>query len=770
MAQLDERPVVLSEYLRVFYRGRWVIALAFLATVIAAVIFSFAVSPIYEAKTTLMIEKDGGVQRSLFGISGFMERETEINNQVEILKSRTLAEEIVDRLKKEPARAQFSLLKVAEDRASEDDVVLALRKNLTIVPLRDTDIIEIRYRASSPWEAAYIANAYAEQYYQRDLEVSRGEITEVRQFLKEQLKNIQDALQHSEEDLRQFKEKEKVVALSEETEALVKQLAEFEGLYNEAETSRDATQKRLDYMKKELTKTKSTMVEDVTQVSSPLIQGLRDEIANLEAIRAGFIAKGYTEDFDKMVEIQSQIEKTKAKMKEEATKLVSKDLAPENPLSYSQSLVDRILSLQVEVSSLNAKAQALGNVVQVYEKKLQDLPEKSLQLARLERAAKVNENIYLMMREKFEEARITEAGQIGMVRVIDKAKEPQRPIRPKKKLNLLLGAIIGLGLGIGVTLLMDYMDDSLKSIEDVERHTDLRVLGSIPQIKISEKIKSQRRASGTSQEQEIKRIASRMVTHFEPKSPVSEAYRTFRTNIQFAQFEHPPQTLLVTSAGPGEGKSTTVANLAITMAQMGTKTLLVDADLRRPVLHSIFEQDKRLGLVDVLLGDNHVDEAIHELGVKNLSLLCCGTLPPNPSELLGSQAMKRLIEQLKKKYDVILFDSPPVVAVTDAAVLSAQADGIILVISSGETTRSAENRAKTLLNNVRAQILGAVLNNVKKEGRYSSYYYYYYYHYYGSRDRAEKKRKKKKALRRKGGVSEGNRSGWRAGDENVSPD
>ena len=321
----------------------------------------------------------------------------------------------------------------------------------------------------------------------------------------------------------------------------------------------------------------------------------------------------------------------------------------------------------------------------------------------------MNENVYLMMREKWEEARITEAGQIGMVQVIDSAKEPKWPIRPRKKLNLLLGMIIGLGLGIGATLLMDYLDDSLKDIEEVERHTGLRVLGSIPQIKVNEKKKSLRKTTDSSDEQEIVTLASRLVTHLEPRSPVSEAYRSFRTNIQFSRFDRPLKTLLVTSAGPGEGKSTTVANLAITMAQMGTKTLLVDADLRRPVLDSIFKCKRSLGLTDILLGNNHLDAALHELEVKNLSLLCCGTLPPNPAELLSSQAMRDLLEQLQKKFEVILFDSPPVVAVTDAAVLGAHADGVVLVISSGETTRKAENRAKTLLNNVRAQILGTVL-------------------------------------------------------------
>ncbi len=746
MAEPEERQVTLHDYLRVLYRGRWIIALAFVVTAVAALVFSFLVSPIYEAKTTIMIEQDGGMQQSLFGVSGFMERETQINNQVEILKSRTLAEEVLAWLQRSGEADRFSLIRDLAEGTTEDDAVQALRDNLTIVPLRETDIIEIKYRAPSPQEAAHIANGFAKQYYQRDLELSRGEISEVRQFLKEQLVNIQEALDLSEEQLRQFKEEEKVVALSEETEALVKQLAEFEGLYNEAATSRDAAQKRLDYLRGELSKTRSTMVEDITQISSPLIQELRQEISSLEAIRAGFIARGYNEDFDKMMEIQSQIEKTKNKMKEEAAKLISRDMAPENPLVYTQDLIDRILSLQIEVSSLNAKASALNAIVREYEAKLQLLPEKSLQLARLERAAKVNENIYLMMREKYEEVRITEAGQIGMVRVIDNAREPLYPIRPKKKLNLILGAIIGLGLGIGITLLVDVLDDSLKSIEDIERLTGLRVLGSIPEIRTEEKKKTRSKPATASQEQEVQKIASRMVTHFEPKSPVSEAYRTFRTNIQFARFDKPPRTLLVTSAGPGEGKSTSVANLAITMAQMGTRTLLVDADLRRPVLHSIFEQKKDVGLTNVLLGNVSLKDAVHELEVSNLSLLCCGTLPPNPSELLGSEAMRKLIEQLKEVYDVILFDSPPVVAVTDAAVLSTQIDGTILIISSGDTTRNAENRAKALLNNVQAQILGAVLNNVKVEGRYGSYYYYYYYHYYGPRG-SEKKRKKKKRRR-----------------------
>ncbi|MCJ7497412.1 MAG: CpsD/CapB family tyrosine-protein kinase [candidate division Zixibacteria bacterium] len=238
----------------------------------------------------------------------------------------------------------------------------------------------------------------------------------------------------------------------------------------------------------------------------------------------------------------------------------------------------------------------------------------------------------------------------------------------------------------------------------------------------------------------MKRIASNLVTHFEPKSPISEAYRTFRTNLQFARLDSPLRTILVTSSGPGEGKSTTVANLAITMAQMGTKTLLIDSDLRRPVLHSIFSLQRNPGLTNYLAGNVPLVEIIQSTPIENLSLLTCGVLPPNPSELLGSKKMKMLLEELKEKYEMILFDSPPVIAVTDAAVLSTLLDGVVLIASSGHTSREALVRATTLLQNVNGRLIGGVLNKIKVESVYGSYNYYYYYHYYGG---AKQKRKKR---------------------------
>jgi tyrosine-protein kinase Etk/Wzc len=735
-----QKEVSFQDYLIILKRRRWIVLSAFLIILLSSGIFSFTTQPIYESSTTLMIEEDGGMKKEIFEISSYMKQETMIKNQVEIIKSRTLAESVLQALLSSPFKKVWEeeVLRKRSDKVNPNDMVLILQQNTKVLPLKETDIVQVKVTAPNPDLAAFLANTIALEYYKQSLQVSRGEITEVRQFLEEQLSSIQKELQQAEEALRTYKEQEKVAALPEETEELVKQLAGFESLYNEAKTEFESNQKRLSYMRNQLTERKGRLVEDLSQISSPLIIQLRQEMANLEGISAGYLAQGFPENHPKMVEIINRIEDIKQKLIKETSKLVSRELSSSDPLGYSQELVDKILILEIEIQSLGAKTEALKNIVDTYSNNLNTLPEKSLKLARLERNAKVGENIFLMLKEKYEESRIKEAGQIGNVRIIDKALPPEDPIKPKKKINLLLGALLGLGLGLGMAFFVERLDNSLKSIEDVEA-TGLSILGSIPLIK-SSKDKKSKKEEEKSEEYQIKRITSNLVTHFEPKSPISEAYRTFRTNLQFARLDAPLKTILVTSSGPSEGKSTTVANLAITMAQMGTNTILIDSDLRRPVLHSIFNLQRTPGLTNYLAGNVPWKEIVQETPIENLSLLTCGVLPPNPSELLGSKKMRMLLEELKEKYDMILFDSPPVIAVTDAAVLSTLLDGVVLVSSSGSTSREALQRAITLLENVKGRLIGGVLNKIKVESVYGSYHYYYYYHYYGG---TKQKRKRK---------------------------
>lgn len=233
----------------------------------------------------------------------------------------------------------------------------------------------------------------------------------------------------------------------------------------------------------------------------------------------------------------------------------------------------------------------------------------------------------------------------------------------------------------------------------------------------------------------------KLVTFSSPKSPVAEAYRVLRTNIQFSSIDNPLKTVLVTSSGPGEGKTTTVSNLAIVLAQSGAKVLLIDADLRKPKIHKVFDLQNQQGLTSILAESKPFISFVNDTVMENLHIITCGPLPPNPSELLGSKKMKAFIEEVKGCYDMVLLDTPPAGTVTDAVVMSTVADGVILVAASGQVTIDAVSRAKGLLTKVNANIIGVVLNKLEKNA--NGNYYYYYYYYYGEDERKASKRKRK---------------------------
>jgi succinoglycan biosynthesis transport protein ExoP len=303
-------------------------------------------------------------------------------------------------------------------------------------------------------------------------------------------------------------------------------------------------------------------------------------------------------------------------------------------------------------------------------------------------------------------------GSTNTLTVVEPAAVPRAPIGSNQMMTVATAAAIGLALALGAAFLIEYLDDTVKTPEDVSKAMDLTMLAGISRI-----------PGEAAQE--------KLITIKHPKAPISEAYRVLRTNLQFSSLDQPLRTLVVTSPNPVEGKSTTVANLGVVMAQAGKRVVLVDADLRRPVLHRIFGVENKEGLTDVLLNEEPVlDGHLQATGVDNLRLLNTGPLPPNPSELLGSQRMAALIEQLKGEADVILFDSPPSLAVTDASVLATQADGVLMVADAGRTRRKFAAEAVERFQQVGANLLGVVLNRLKP-GR-GGYYYYYYHYYYGN--------------------------------------
>ncbi|MDZ7317984.1 MAG: polysaccharide biosynthesis tyrosine autokinase [candidate division KSB1 bacterium] len=791
MNQQLERQVTVYDYLAILYRGRWIILISFLTVVGFVVYYTLTATPIYRATVKVMITENNGVQQTLFNVVDFMEKEKKINNQVEILNSRTLAENVIEKLlASENAQKLWILGYVPEDRrnyfslkrkftqfwasilntqsetnslehgrmgdgpeASEkmNGFITQLQSNISVDPVRNTDMIKISITAPSPYEAAYIANTVAEVYKEQNQIASQEEVRKVKDFLGEQLNIFQAQLQQSEQALKIYKENEKVVALPQEIEELVSKLAEVESIYREAELELNSNRERLQYIDEQLGQSKKNLnMQNI--LTAPFLKELNQKMVELETAKTKYIAtlinQGVYDPNDPTIRnYDEQAKLLEEKLKAGITQLATAETG--DPITLSEALFQRKIEVEASIQALLPKVAALKKMVNDYNRELEKIPERSLKLAQLERSARLDEKITLMMKEKYEESRITEVGQLGNVRIIDPAKPDFIPIRPKKKMNILLGIIMGLGLGIGITFVLEYFDNSVRSADDIER-LGMPILGSIPIIKLEEATQKMKKNGSHSSEnglntQEARTIAGRLITHFAPKSPISEAYRSLRTSIQYARADSPLQTIAVTSPGPQEGKSTTVANLAIAFAQMGTKVLLVDTDLRRPVLHSIFNLSRSKGISNYLVGKISLDEAILSTNIDNLSLMPCGTLPPNPSELLGSKAMKQCIAELKNRFDIILFDSPPIMAVTDAAVLSSEVDGVILVVKAGQTDRNAVVRSYEILKNIPNRILGALLNVVNVEGIYGSYYYYYYHYYYYGKDGMKRTRRLKRA-------------------------
>jgi non-specific protein-tyrosine kinase len=367
----------------------------------------------------------------------------------------------------------------------------------------------------------------------------------------------------------------------------------------------------------------------------------------------------------------------------------------------------QIQGVQADIDQTQAQLQAL----QELENEGEELTlEQQAQRARLETSLAQYRSSLADLLQARDDVKRAEALSGDTITVVEPAIEPGSPIRPRVLLNTLIAAALGALLMTAVAFLIEYLDDTVKLPEDAARVTGLPALGSLVRFRNGDRDRQ-------------------LIAHANPKSPFSEGYRTLRTNIQFSSLDKPIHTLMVTSASPGEGKSTTAANLAVVIAQGGKRTILVDTDLRRPVLHQVFGLPNAVGVTSALLqaGGSDLTPFLQPTEVENLWLLASGPLPPNPSELLGSHRMAELIRELQADADMLVFDSPPALAVTDAAVLARQVDGVLLVVESGHTREAAVKRAAQGLLKVNANVLGVAVNRIGYRLAGSHYYYYDYY-------------------------------------------
>lgn len=718
----------LKDYIILFRNNLPAVLIILVTSIVVSVLYALRSPDIYSSQAGVKITKTGGniLQSPLtpefsdFGSDRF------IANEIEILKSinfrERVAQSLLDTFINLGTPKNFVLLFDEqgtfgdEDRkiTSTENLIRKLERTITVEQKRGLDIITISAESQSPEEAALIANTYAKVYKDYNLEINRDQLTYVRKFLDEQRKEKREQLNEAEEILRNYQEKGGIIALDAQANNLIAQVSDFEAQRNAVKIELSTSDEILKKLKDELQKQDPKLVDYLESVSSEsYIKALQEQIAEFQLNKDLAMSKesGNENVKKKVAEYENKIQDLRNKLNEKI-KVLKSGIFASSPEEV-KSLTQKIIEEEIKNGSLKIRLKGLEEIVNRYEERFNRLPKTSLELARFQRNRESLEKLYTLVEERYQEALINEQSQPGNVLIIDDARIPKFPSKPNRILIILIGTLIGGGLAFAYIFTKNYFDNKVKSPEDLRRK-NINVLAWIPEIE------------GLSMNGNVK---NEFIVTISPDSIPAESFRALRTRVQFAKPDKDSlRTILITSPAPQEGKSTIALNLAGSFAIANKKTLLIDADLRRPRLHKIFDKEKSPGLVDFLVGETDLDKVIHKTKVDNLYFLSSGTIPPNPSEMLDSKAMENFLLQIKNEYDYVIIDSPPVVAVTDAEILARKVDGVILVCSAEITELALIERGIELLKSDSSNFIGAVLNNFSGKAGYSSYYKYYYYY------------------------------------------
>lgn len=578
--------------------------------------------------------------------------------------------------------------------------VTSLRKTLGVGrPSREVSVVTVAYQHTDPVLAAAVPNAVSNAFIRHKLGVTSRESQEMVAFLRGQVSQYEGELRRAESELRAFREQAHVVAPQEEASEQVKRLAQ-------RTADRDAKRAERNALASLLAGVTATTGENGRSpyrqlasfpvfIGNRLVQDLVQAITTLENRRAELSVQR-TDVHPEVQGIDQRIREIEQQLFRTAS-------------GYLESLDTELASLDAELGRFGAQ--------------MATIPARELEFARRLREQELLEELYTLLQTRLKEAEISDAVEPTNLRILDTALVPEKPISPVPIKNLFLATVFGVLLGVGLAMGLEALDTKVRTEEEAAALSGgVPVLGTIPRMRAAPGRVNGRRNGVLADEV----LASRLVTRRDPGSPVAEAYRALRTNITFAGVDRAPQVLVVTSAMPGDGKSTSAANLAVTLAQQGTPTLLVDADLRKGMLHHMLGADKEPGLTHVLLGKVPLDAAVQQLEVAEggvpLSFLPTGVFPPNPAELLGSARMRELLAELRGRYGVIVLDAPPLSAVTDAAVLGGMADSTLLVARAGSTEKEALRHAAGRLEVLRAPVGGVVLNDIDTHRAGYGYY------------------------------------------------
>jgi capsular exopolysaccharide synthesis family protein len=736
----EEEETHLRDYLNVIRRRKWIVIIFLLSVFVTVTLFTFMAIPQYKATTVIKIDKEAPKILSFADVEIDRPDADYYETQYKILKSRAIAKRVIwkhnlnkdpnflpvkseidktiSKVKKFITRSLdrvYNLVnghskKTTKKNTSEDDsqirdindrydtipvnsyYVNTLLSRLEVVPIKKSRLVEVSFISHDPQLSQRVANAVADAYIDFNLESKLNASLEAQKFLQKQIDNMKAKVEQSEEALNEYASKNQIIFLDKENSknsVLIQKLSELSSALNRA--TADRIQKEALYREILESGTENPLI-----LNNSLILGLKKKYSDLESEYYNLL-NIFKPDYPKMKRLMSQMDAIKFRIEEEKANLIK--------------------SIESDYRAALKRETYLKKSFETYKKKLLEFQNKTVQYQILKREVDANKELYNSLLQRLKEIRVSATKTATNIQILDRAELPKQPFKPNKVRNLLLAIVMGLMGGIGLAFFVEYFDNTVKDVDEIERKANLPMLGIIP---FNKKYGSQTK--------NVKDDVP-MIPFKDNPNPVAEAFRSISTFILLSSAERPPKSILITSAGEKEGKTTVSTNTAMALRETVGEGIIIDADMRRPKLHRTFGIDNEVGLSTFLSGNTHLGNGlIKNTDIKGLHVIPSGPIPPNPSELLVSKRMKELIEALSEQYSFIIIDSPPIMGMPDSVFLSSIVDGTVLVVKSGQTQKTVLKETKRILRNINAKVLGVVLNGVRE----SDVKYGYYSHYYSS--------------------------------------
>lgn len=715
--ELNTQEVHLSHYWNVIYK-RWRVAVAIIVVVMLGTFLASELStPLYRSSIQIQIERENVNQVTIDDLFGIEASDQEfLQTQYILLKSRGLAARVIDdgRLLSD---ADFYPSGIAGKTSAEvaqirDSQIARLIAGIEVTPVRNTSLVEIAYIAPTPRLAQKVAETIGSSYIRMKIEQKLESVHQASDFLSKQIAQVKGELATVRAELQRYAESKDIISVNDSGNVTNQKLTQLN-------TEVTAAQKeRIDREAQYQTIVRAS--PESVAANDPVVQKLTEDEARLKREYEGKLAQ-FRPEYPAMQRLKSDLDKAhQARQNALANAYAQIRDAARNEMLSAQS---RAASMNSAFSQQKGEAQKLNTNAAIFTDLQSEIASKQAFLDRLSK-----------QQSETEVSARLRGSNTANIHWVDHALLPAARFNVTMKKNMQSAFPLAIILGLGAIFFLEYMDRSIKTPEELERVTGFASLGVIPAASSLNKTHAYGSESGPkiraveSPAEEKRNID--LLPYHDSRSPIAEAYRAFRTSLLLAS-ANSPKVIAITSTFAREGKTTTAVNLATVLAQMGKPVLLMDADLRRPRLQKVFRGKMNVGLVNYLAANTPLSDVIQETVVPNLSVVLSGPTPPNPSELLSSDRMKHLIHELRARFAFVIFDTPPVLAVTDSIVLAASADGVVLCVHGGQTPRDLVQRSAERLRQSKIPVLGAILNNLDLQ-QYGYTYKKNYYDYYDS--------------------------------------